>query len=184
MDRKIFVIGDTHFLHHNIKKYCDRPDDYNTLIVKNWNSVVSENDLVIHLGDFSASVKVSDKKRFDILKKISNKLNGEKILIRGNHDYFDNSIYINELGFSKVLDFLVFEDILFSHYPLMVNEYTKKKEKVKIEELKNIFKKQKCKKVIHGHTHQRNTDLENHINCSVEVINYTPVSLSELLSVN
>ena len=48
---KFFVIGDTHFLHENIIKYCNRPTDFNKLIIKNWNKVVKAEDVVIHLGD-------------------------------------------------------------------------------------------------------------------------------------
>ena len=49
----IFVIPDTHLGHENIKKYCNRPDNFEALIEKNWNAAVSDSDTVIHLGDVS-----------------------------------------------------------------------------------------------------------------------------------
>ena len=51
----IYVISDTHFSHNNIIEYCDRPYkntlEMNQDIIKKWNSVVTENDIVFHLGD-------------------------------------------------------------------------------------------------------------------------------------
>ena len=48
---KYYVISDTHFLHDNTIKYCNRPEDYNERIIENWRKVVSDEDTVIHLGD-------------------------------------------------------------------------------------------------------------------------------------
>ena len=49
----IYVVPDTHLGHENIKKYCNRPDNFERLIEKNWNETITENDTVIHLGDIS-----------------------------------------------------------------------------------------------------------------------------------
>ena len=53
----VFVISDHHFYHENIIKYCNRPfnslREMNYTMIEKWNSVVSENDTVLHLGDFS-----------------------------------------------------------------------------------------------------------------------------------
>ena len=53
---EIYVIADTHFYHNNIIKYCNRPfedvEKMNELIINKWNSVVSNEDIVLHLGDF------------------------------------------------------------------------------------------------------------------------------------
>ena len=58
---KHFVISDTHFLHNNIIKYCNRPEDYNKKIIKNWRRVVSDEDVVIHLGDVACGFKGREK---------------------------------------------------------------------------------------------------------------------------
>ena len=80
----IYFISDTHFHHHNIINYCNRPfkdvNEMNKIIINNWNNIVTENDTVYHLGDFCL---FSDEE----IKNIFNKLNGNKILIRGNHEY-------------------------------------------------------------------------------------------------
>lgn len=75
--------SDTHFGHANIIKYCDRPfasvDAMNKAIIKNWNSVVSPDDTVYHLGDVALG---------DINSSLAcvGALNGYKILVLGNHD--------------------------------------------------------------------------------------------------
>lgn len=49
-----YFIADMHFNHENIIRYCNRPfensNEMNEYIIK-WNSVVTENDIVYHLGD-------------------------------------------------------------------------------------------------------------------------------------
>ena len=107
----IYVIPDTHLGHENIKKYCNRPDNFEALIEKNWNAAVSDNDTVIHLGDVSF-------KDFWV-KKLAG-WNGRKILIRGNHDKMPPDFYM-ECGFTAVVEELTIDFdnviILFSHRP-------------------------------------------------------------------
>jgi len=51
-------------------------------MIDNWNKLVSKDDLVYHLGDFSMHERS--------VKHYLDQLNGVKVLIRGNHD--ENSI--------------------------------------------------------------------------------------------
>lgn len=52
-----FFTSDTHFGHANIINLCNRPfkdvNHMNNMLVENWNSVVSDDDTVFHLGDFA-----------------------------------------------------------------------------------------------------------------------------------
>jgi len=73
------------------------------------------------------------------------------------------------------------DDILLCHYPLKTNEYSREKEIRKIKVLENVYQMNDIKHVIHGHVHQRSTNLPNHYNVSVEVINYTPIEINDLL---
>lgn len=35
----IYLITDTHLGHENIKKYCNRPDNFEKLIENNWKNI-------------------------------------------------------------------------------------------------------------------------------------------------
>lgn len=134
--------------------------------------------MVIHLGDLSAGVKG----RYDLLTRIVNLLNGKRILIKGNHDHFPPAKYKQDMGFDEVYDYLVLGDVLFTHYPLETTQYSKPEERTWINGLKKVVKDNSIKHIVHGHTHQRNVDAPNHYNCSVELIDYRPIELGELLS--
>jgi len=126
---KVWFTSDPHFNHANIIKYCKRPFDnvevMNEVLIDNWNMVVGEDDLIICCGDFSLG---SSNSAVNVL----NKLNGHKLLIRGNHeksvlnsreamDFFDGGVY--DLLEITVLDEEVsdgFQDIILCHYPMVV----------------------------------------------------------------
>lgn len=80
---RIFVTSDLHMFHNNIIKYSNRPfanaTEMNTTLVDNWNSVVSEGDIVFNLGDFSFA---KDEKTVEVLSQ----LQGTQYFIYGNHD--------------------------------------------------------------------------------------------------
>lgn len=119
---KVFIISDTHFGHENIIKYCNRPfssvEEMDQTMIKRWNETVSNNDIVIHLGDFSFYCK--DKTR-EIIKQ----LNGKKILIMGNHDNYSEQFY-RDAGFHTVSRFPIIYDnfYMLSHAPLQLTETT------------------------------------------------------------
>lgn len=119
---KYFIISDTHFNHANIIKYCNRPfkdvEEMNKAIIKNWNETVSNNDVVIHLGDVALGSR-------EEAKKIIQQLNGRKILIKGNHDNWTDEFY-KECGFQYVSKYpIVWNDFyLLSHAPLQLSETT------------------------------------------------------------
>ena len=80
---KTWITSDNHFYHNNIITYCDRPfnnvNEMNEIMIKNWNNVVGEEDIVYHLGDFALT-------GIEKAKEICEMLNGYKILVKGNHD--------------------------------------------------------------------------------------------------
>ena len=73
--------ADTHFGHARAIELCKRPfasvDMMDQVIIERWNFRVAAGDIVYHLGDFS----------FDDQTPYLDKLKGQKILIRGNHDH-------------------------------------------------------------------------------------------------
>lgn len=102
----IFAIADTH-----LSLNCDKPmdsfpgwNDYVQRIEKNWNSVVSDNDTVVIAGDISWAMNFEELKAdFDFI----NKLNGQKIILKGNHDYWWNTVkkmneFVEQNGFDTI----------------------------------------------------------------------------------
>lgn len=79
----IWFTADTHFGHTNILKYCDRPfasaDEMDQEMVRNWNDHVAPGDVVWHLGDvcFKRGPKLWERMAM---------LNGDKFVLKGNHD--------------------------------------------------------------------------------------------------
>ena len=175
---KYFLISDTHFLHDNIIKYCNRPEDFNKLLIKNWKNVVTDEDTVLHLGDVACGFTG----REDKLKQIFDLLPGKKYLIRGNHDTRPDEFY-KELGFEDIRDYLIIENdgikTLLCHYPLEISIFDSIQSREKQSNLMSVFKDNGCSYLIHGHTHNAKPKYSFAFNASVERLNYTPIELSE-----
>lgn len=159
---KIWVITDTHFTHQMFVDEGIRPENYNELIIENWNKVVRDDDLVIHLGDV---IFGQDKGR---IKDILSGLKGRKILVKGNHDYKPDVWWL-EMGFEHVYDTLTYKDVIFSHVPMKLP--------------------QDFRLNIHGHLHNSTHRIEevqgvlskNHKLIALEINGYRPERLSDLL---
>lgn len=94
--------GDTHFYHWNIGRpdYCNRPDDWQELIVARWNEVVQPEDWVLHVGDIAFGRDATLERIVEIRKR----LNGRILLIWGNHDrIFSRRQWLEEVGVEVVL---------------------------------------------------------------------------------
>lgn len=82
-------------------------DNYVERLSDNWQSTVRENDIVVLPGDFSWATYTEQSVRdFEFLEK----LNGRKILLKGNHDYWWTTMnklrgFCSKYGF-KSIDFL------------------------------------------------------------------------------
>lgn len=154
-----YVISDTHFGHENIIGYCHRPfanaDEMDEKMVTLWNEMVKPTDRVYHLGDVAMH-----KSSLQVVSR----LNGHKLLVLGNHDIYDVSLYL-DAGFKSVHGCLVRNGILFSHYPghlLSVNRYNAN---------------------VHGHMHDHTGLGRPYINVSMEVTDYRPVPLDFLIGI-
>ena len=114
---KVFFMGDCHFGHKNIIKYCNRPfkdvDDMTEKLIKLWNNVVGNNDIVYVVGDFALCGKQK-------IIEIGQRLNGRKRLILGNHDQASIATY-REAGFEIVYNHPIVLDEFFvvSHEPMV-----------------------------------------------------------------
>jgi len=106
--QKTYLIADLHFGHESIIKYENRPfrdvSHMDETIIRNWNQTVSKTDLVIVAGD----VSFYDK---DKTAAIVRRLQGRKILVRGNHDARSSAWWV-EAGFAEV-----------SSNPIIINDW-------------------------------------------------------------
>lgn len=162
---KIWLSSDTHYMHNNIIRYCERPftdvDHMNEQMMSRWNSVVSDDDIVVHVGDVSAGVG----KRINDLQNIISSLKGQKLLIRGNHDHQTNDWYVTA-GFKKVIDHINLSGIFLTHYPL----------ENMIQNGFDFSGVGTINYVIHGHNHRTDTpNYDDHFNVAVDRNNFTPV---------
>ena len=84
--QKILFTSDLHFGHENVIRFDNRP--FNTVeemdeeMIKRWNAKVGKGDIVYVLGDFIW--KAATNEAVSIIRR----LNGQIILIKGNHDRF------------------------------------------------------------------------------------------------
>lgn len=118
-----YYISDTHFGHQNIIRFDNRPfnttEEMENAIVENWNRVVAKNDTVYILGDFCWSRDESEWIR------ILDRLNGSKVLIKGNHDLRNMSAKL-KAKFADIKDYKEITDngkhIIMSHYPILLHK--------------------------------------------------------------
>jgi calcineurin-like phosphoesterase family protein len=114
----VFLISDTHFGH---EKTCTvfkredgsplRPfssaDEMDEFMVKAWNERVRPKDKVYHLGDVAIA-----RKSLGVLRR----LNGDKVLIRGNHDIYKLNDYTEH--FRDIRSYHVMNGLILSHVPV------------------------------------------------------------------
>lgn len=169
--------SDYHFFHNNIIKYCDRPfnnvHEMNTKIITEHNNKVGKEDTVYFLGDFGFYASESKALRGEgepyYPDELLKKMNGKQwYFVKGNHDKSSNKfkpkaevIILNQNGLR----------IQLIHDPIYANiNYDL---------------------IICGHKHDAWKVKELHycgeirliINVSVDVWNFTPVKLDEILSI-
>lgn len=167
-----FFISDTHFFHSNILKFINdqgkriRPfsslEEMHEYMIEKWNSVVKDNDYVYHLGDVTFQYHGA-------FNNLMSRLKGRKRLIVGNHDKIWNPAL--QKNFEKVEFWKGFSSkgeegrggFTASHMPL------------RLDSLRDgVFN-------VHGHIHQNMMEDKHYINVSVEVRDYTPVHIEEII---
>ena len=114
----VFLVSDTHFGHAGVCRFVrndgvtklrpwDNPEEMDEEMVKRWNERVRPNDKVYHLGDV-----VINRKALSTLYR----LNGDKVLIRGNHDIFRDDEY--RVHFRELRAYHVMNGMILSHIPI------------------------------------------------------------------
>ena len=167
----IFLCSDHHFSHANILTFTDAEgnrvrnfdsvEQMDETMVENHNRVVSPKDKVYFLGDVAFN-KAN--------LAIAARLNGEKVLIKGNHDQEKLSEY--QKYFKDVRGSHQFSGLLFTHIPVHVDSLGRWGTNV------------------HGHLHTNQVMIRGfadkpvepdprYFSVCMEQINYTPISLEE-----
>ena len=161
-----YFISDLHFGHYNIIRYCNRPfscvEEMDEQIIERWNKKVKPEDTVYILGDLALS-----KSKLQLVER----LNGEKHLIIGNHDYH-NLAEIKEMNcfdsisYMKVIN-LEEKTITLCHFPVysFIGDY-----------------------MVYGHVHNNEKDESwikirkhsNMLNACIEINGYMPATFEEL----
>ena len=113
----VFLVSDTHFGHAGVCRFTradgtklrpwDDPDEMDEAMIAAWNERVKPTDKVYHLGDV-----VINRKALPTLAR----LNGDKVLIRGNHDIFRDDEY--RQYFRELRAYHVMNGMILSHIPL------------------------------------------------------------------
>ena len=184
-----FLISDTHFGHTNTWQKFTLPDgsplrpftsteEMDETMVDNWNRVVRPQDTVYHLGDV-----VIARRCLETVKR----LNGRKILIRGNHDIFKDKDYY-EAGFEQIHGVRVFVDkFILSHIPLhpdCVGERFKRNVHGHLHGNRimrlTVFQGINVVLDTFGKTYQTYDVDPRYLSVCVEQINFTPVSFDEV----
>jgi len=114
----VFLVSDTHFGHAGVCRFTHEdtgvkirpwndPEEMDEEMVKRWNETVRPTDKVYHLGDV-----VINRKALGIMRR----LNGDKVLIRGNHDIFKDEEYRQH--FRELRAYHVMNGMILSHIPI------------------------------------------------------------------
>jgi len=167
MSKNIFFISDNHFGHANIITFIDKngnvfrnfssEEEMNEHMVEKWNSVVRPIDKVYHLGDFAIP-------RRGI--KFAERLNGDKVLIKGNHDIYKIHDYIPY--FRDIRAYHVIDGMILSHVPVHHSSM------------------RRFGSNIHGHVHEKfvyddSGNIDNrYFPVTCEHLSYTPIEFGEL----
>lgn len=188
MTRKIFYIADMHFGFERAIECDSRPfdslDEMHSALISNWNSVVTDEDIVCILGDF-CHWKEADW--FPLLETLA----GQKVFVRGNHDPQTMRRSLKK-RFLEVTEYMQIKDngrrVILSHYPLMFyraahhpNVYHlcghvhNTRENMFLEKWRQELKETRSEP---GHSYGNIIN----VGCMMPYMNYTPRTLDELLA--
>jgi calcineurin-like phosphoesterase family protein len=105
-----YLASDWHLNHRNIATYCRRPENFTELIVNRHNQTLTDNDVLIMLGDVAIG---GANKNEHLIRS----MRGRKVLIRGNHDRQHSCSWWMEHGFDFACDSLIFRGWWLTHEP-------------------------------------------------------------------
>lgn len=163
----VWLVSDTHFGHAGVCRFLrddgtklrpwDNPQEMDEELIERYNKRVKPNDKCYFLGDV-----VINRKSLPTLAR----LNGDKVLIRGNHDIFRDDEY--RKYFRELRAYHVMNGMILSHIPIHP------------ESLGRFGTN------IHGHLHSNRVKIDNvidtryHCVC-VEQTDFAPILFEEVI---
>lgn len=122
----IFITSDTHFSHTGVTRFLnndgtklrpwDTTEEMDEAMIEKWNATVRPKDKVYHLGDV-----VINRRALPTLSR----LNGDKVLIKGNHDIFrleEYTPYFRDIRGVGTLDGFVLTHVPL--HPMSIERWT------------------------------------------------------------
>jgi calcineurin-like phosphoesterase family protein len=164
-----YFTSDEHYGHDEIITHCKRPFRNSQImireIVKRHNSLVTEEDTVYHLGDFT----MAGPGRSIYVEQLLRRLNGTHILILGNHDRIAPMEYVS-VGFQSVHTSYMINrgdhTVVMAHDPSIWNTVADKGVIFLCGHIHNLFKSVPEKLIV---------------NVGVDVWDFYPITLTQIL---
>lgn len=187
----LFFTSDQHYGHRNIISHCSRPfrdvEDMDATLIARHNEVVGHDDDVWHLGDFALKPSV--------MRRVLPLLRGRHRLVMGNHDAChpchghkadarrDEHLLAGFLELHTRTDITLpapVGQVLLCHMP-MANATVEFDERYldwrpRVEDVGARW-------LIHGHVHEKWRVRGRMLNVGVDVWDFRPVALEEVMSV-
>ena len=149
--------------------YQSMIDDFNEEIIARYNKIVGKKDLVYILGDIALNFG-----NIEQVNKLISKLNGDKILIIGNHDRlllenkkFDKSLFVEITPYKDIV--YNEKSIALCHFPIA------------------RFNKQDVGGMhLYGHIHSTklDRDIPHAYNVGIDVNDYKPVNIKHFIEID
>ncbi len=168
--KNVWVVADWHLSHHNCACVFKKEDGsqlrpfesashMDEMLIQWHNEIVKPNDKVYVLGDVCISRKGMD---------VVGKFNGDKVLVKGNHDIFKLEDYTKY--FRDVRAYHVISGLIMSHVPVHPDSLYRFKFNV------------------HGHLHANTvkyngTDDPRYLCTSLEQVNFRPINMDEIIKI-
>ncbi|KAA8370757.1 metallophosphatase [Leuconostoc carnosum] len=173
-----FYTSDTHFYHESLlnspvfspRSQFLTSEEMNEKIIESWNNKVKQTDTVYHLGDISLAFTKPSHLIMTKTLEILNRLNGNLVIIKGNHDNMSLLKFLMANNYATVngeLKFTIHEvgtRIKFNHYEVFLTHYPL------------MFGITKNKINLHGHIHNYSVHQKENINVGIDSpeIDYLP----------
>lgn len=159
----LYFTSDTHFGAERTRKLSKRPfktvPEMDEVLINNWNSTVSQNDIVYHLGDFG-----------DL--NYASQLNGNIVLVGGNYEWKLTQKRAKQYGFVSFIPYTKENKLFLDEYTIsMTHRPHDLRDRHIDDHTINLF----------GHLHKTQMVKRYGLNVSSDCHNFTPIGMEDIL---